>query len=133
MGGPDAPAWFREHTDRTVAELGKWAAAKVEASAGIDEAVLLAADALAVLRAVQHIESPASADRIQTFGLPGQAPSALASYFSLSKGAPGWKRPASWPASHSTMTATPPGTGTLVQVPARGAEEARRCPPTSRS
>jgi hypothetical protein len=44
------------------------------------------------MRAVQRIESPASADRIQTFGLPGQASSALISYFSLSKGAPGWKR-----------------------------------------
>jgi hypothetical protein len=41
---------------------------------------------------VQHIENPMSADRMQTFGLPDEASSALISYFSLSKGGPGWKR-----------------------------------------
>ena len=89
---PDLPEWFEEQSDRTAAELERWAVAEVEVSGGIDEAILLVEEALAVLRAVQHMESPASAAKIQTFGLPGQATSALISYFSLSGAAPGWKR-----------------------------------------
>jgi hypothetical protein len=88
----DAPEWFQDHSDRTVAELGQSAVAEVEVIGGIDEAIKLVESALAIMRAVQHIESPMSAARIQTFGLPGQAASALISYFSLTDEAPGWKR-----------------------------------------
>ena len=89
---PDLPAWFQDHSDRTVAELDRSAVAEVEVRDGIDEAIVLVENALAVMRAVQHIENPASASRSQTFGLPGQAASAMISYFSLSDKAPGWKR-----------------------------------------
>ena len=88
----DLPAWFQDRSDRAVAELGRSAVAEVEVKSRIDEAIVLVESALAVMRAVQHIENPASASRIQTFGLPGQAASALISYFSLSDKAPGWKR-----------------------------------------
>ncbi len=89
---PDLPAWFQDRSDQAVAELGRSAVAEVEVEGGIDEAIVLVESALAIMRAVQHIENPASASRIQTFGLPGQAASALISYFSLSDKAPGWKR-----------------------------------------
>ena len=89
---PDLPAWFQDHSDRTVAELERSAVAEVEVGDGIDGAIVVVESALAIMRAVQHIENPASASRIQTFGLPGQAASALISYFSLSDKAPGWKR-----------------------------------------
>jgi hypothetical protein len=89
---PDLPPWFQDHSDRTVAELGRSAVAEVEVEGGIDEAIVLVESALTAMRAVQHIENPASASRIQTFGLPGQAASALINYFSLSDKAPGWKR-----------------------------------------
>ena len=88
---PDLPAWFQDRSDQAVAELGRSAVAEVEVEGGIDEAIVLVESALAIMRAVQHIENPASASRIQTFGLPGQAASALISYFSLSDKAPGWK------------------------------------------
>jgi Apea-like HEPN len=90
--GPNLPGWFQDASDRTAADLAQWAVAEVEVSGGVDAAILLVEEALAVLRAVQHMESPTSAAKIQTFGLPGQATSALISYFSLSGAAPGWKR-----------------------------------------
>ena len=88
----DVPEWFRDHSDRAVAELGQSAVAEAEVTGGIDEAIKLVESALAIMRAVQHIENPMSAARIQTFGLPGQAASALISYFSLTDETPGWKR-----------------------------------------
>jgi hypothetical protein len=102
---PDLPAWFQDHSDRTVAELERSAVAEVEVRNQIDEAIVLVESALAVMRAVQHIESPASASRIQTFGLPGQAASALISYFSLSDTAPGWKRAGVLAGTRSSMAA----------------------------
>jgi Apea-like HEPN len=89
---PDLPAWFQDRSDQAVAELSRSAVAEVEVEGGIDEAIVLAESALTVMRAVQHIENPTSASRIQTFGLPGQAASTLISYFSLSDEAPGWKQ-----------------------------------------
>ena len=88
-----------------MAELERSAVAEVEVRNQIDEAIVLVESALAVMRAVQHIESPASASRIQTFGLPGQAASALISYFSLSDTAPGWKRAGVLAGTRSSMAA----------------------------
>ena len=65
----DVPEWFRDHSDRAVAELGQSAVAEAEVTGGIDEAIKLVESALAIMRAVQHIENPMSAARIQTFGL----------------------------------------------------------------
>jgi hypothetical protein len=77
------PDWFNEMSDKTAADLDRSAVAEVEVTDGADEAIPLIESALAVLRAVQHIESPMSADRIQTFGLPGQTTTALLSYYNL--------------------------------------------------
>jgi hypothetical protein len=91
--GPQGlPDWFNEASDETAADLDRIAVAEVEVTNGADEAVPLIEGALAVLRAVQHIENPMSAGRIQTFGLPGQITTAMLSYYNLSGAAPGWQR-----------------------------------------
>jgi hypothetical protein len=92
-GGHQAlPEWFNEISDKTAADLDRNVVAEVQVTDGAQEAILLVEGALSVLRTVQHIESPMSADRIQTFGLPGQTTTALLSYYNLSGAAPGWQR-----------------------------------------
>jgi hypothetical protein len=92
-GGPQGlPDWFNEASDKTAADLDRIAVAEVEGTDGADEAIPLIESALAVLRAVQHIENSMSAGRFQTFGLPGQTITALLTYYNLSGAAPGWQR-----------------------------------------
>ncbi len=99
------PEWFNELSDKTEADLDSNAVAEVDVNGGADEAIPLIETALAALRAVQHIENPMSAHRIQTFGLPGQTTTALLSYYNLSGAAPGWQRVGvlgGWPFSEDT-------------------------------
>jgi hypothetical protein len=91
-GAHGLPDWITEMSDKTAADLDRSAVAEVDVTDGADKAIPLIESSLAMLRAVQHIENPMSADRIQTFGLPGQTTTALLSYYNLSGAAPGWHR-----------------------------------------
>lgn len=89
----DAPDWYRSRVSNTVAELGRWAVADLSVAEKIEDAIPVVASAVAVMRAIQHMESPMVNIRQQEFGLPGQVTSAVISYFSLTGGAaPGWRR-----------------------------------------
>ena len=94
MAGGDpgfGPAWYQELVKAKAGELDNWAVAEVAVSEA-SEAISLVERAIAVLRVVQHIESPMSDTRHQTFGLPGQAGSARIDYIRLDPGpAIGWQ------------------------------------------
>jgi hypothetical protein len=92
-GLADAPDWMRARISSTAEELDQLAVADVTVVGTVEDAIAVTAGAVAVLRAVQHMESRMMDVSRQTFGLPGQAMSALISYFSLAGGAlPGWQR-----------------------------------------
>lgn len=80
---PDPPA-FRAWLDDRVSALSKSAAAEVcvtDADADMPAGALdLVASALAIMRAVQHMQHPMVGMGHQTFGLPGDVPSAVLDY-----------------------------------------------------
>ena len=92
-GPPDPPDWYRSRVSSMAAELNRWTVADTAVAEDIEHAMLIVANAVAVLRAIQHMECPMVNIRHQTFGLPGQVTSELMGYFQLTgRAVPGWRR-----------------------------------------
>ncbi len=104
----DAPGWVRSLITKAAAYLDSWAAADLTVPGDIDDALPVADAAVSVLRAVQHMECPMGDIRHQSFGLPGDAISAVISYVNLTAGAvPAWRRTgalAGWAFSDDSFT-----------------------------
>ena len=107
-GRPDILA-LRTMLDDRISALCQSAVAEVSVTGADDgEAMATAAEltgtAVAIMRAVQHIRHPMNGMKHQTFGLPGEVPSAVTTYIvkgeSLTVGA---SKSGRWQASPSAM------------------------------
>ncbi len=74
---------FQAMVEGQMAAMDKSSVAEVSVPDGSDAAMPLVAQALAILRVVQHVRSPMSNLQVQTFGLPGEVPSAGIPRFEL--------------------------------------------------
>ena len=77
------PVWYELIAEK-ITGFGQAAVAEL-AAGDLDEAMAQVANALAVLRVVQHMRHPMSDTSRTTFGLPGQVRSAHVDYFSLAE------------------------------------------------
>lgn len=75
----EAPAFLAYLEDRLSA-LDEFAVAEISGAEDQQDALAMVSDALAVLRTVQHMRHPMARIDYQTFGLPGQVPSAVVDY-----------------------------------------------------
>jgi hypothetical protein len=92
-GPPDPPDWYQSRVSSMAAELNRWTVADTAVAEDVEHAMPIVAGAVAILRAIQHMECPMADIRHQTFGLPGQVTSELIGYFQLTGGAtPCWRR-----------------------------------------
>jgi len=94
------PGWFDQHVDDRVAEVVEPLSVVQVASADARTAYTHVADAVAILRLLQHARAPRVDTDLQTFGLPGQVAQWNVELIDLSAGpglsyfrggaAPGW-------------------------------------------
>ena len=77
--GSENPA-FQSYLEERMSVLDRFAIAEVASTEWNEDALAVVSDALAVLRAVQHMRDPMVAMGHQTFGLPGEVPSAVVDY-----------------------------------------------------
>jgi len=83
--GFENPA-FQSYLEDRMSVLDQFAVAEVASAGGNEDALATVSDALAVLRAVQHMRSPMVGKGHQTFGLPGEVPSAVVDYVIMGDG-----------------------------------------------
>jgi hypothetical protein len=81
----EAPA-FQSYLDDRLSVLDRFAVAEVPGASGQEDALAMVSDALAVVRAVQHMRNPMVGMGHQTFGLPGEVPSAVVDYVIVGDG-----------------------------------------------